>query len=827
MTMRRSVQYVLVVLLVCALAVGLVAHFLASGALGNRQPVGVVTALPRDPGFVLEKAQRQAAVQPAHLLPNTGARLVGQGPDGTVEPAADKGLAATAQPSGVGRTRVQPDKHILFGDLHVHSTYSFDAYNASLPMYRGDGSHPPGDACDFARYCSGLDFWSINDHAEGLTPRQWQQTRDMVRQCNAAAGDPAHPDMVTFLGWEWTQIGNTPQDHYGHKNVVLRDTGEGEVPARPISSREQLFPGGQDPFNMLMRLSLLASARDATQRQRYHDFIRFLQDREELPVCPGGVPVRDLPVNCQESASTPRELFAKLDDWGFPYLAIPHGNSWGFYTPPLSRWDKQLRAHSDPQRHEPLIEVFSGHGNIEQYRDWRAVRLDQDGKAVCPPPTPDYLPECWRAGQIIEQRCLAAGETAAVCDARAAATRANFILTKDSGHWTVQGATVEDWLDAGQCRDCYMPAYNHRPTSSMQYGLAISDFSTRDATQSASSAVPKRFRWGVIGSSDVHTARPGTGFKEFRRRNMTDAMLGLLGPPAFLIEDEPLPEFVSLEEVGFSGPNFARFASFFGTGGLVAVHAAGRDRESIWRALQAREVYGTSGDRILLWFDLLESPAPQAATHAAPAGTLAATSTPDRAMALAGNDTPQALPLRYPMGGAVVRSANPVFEVNALGAFEQKPGCPADSLRALPEDRLRSLCGGECYYPGDARRPIERIEVVRIRPQISPAEDVGSLIEDPWKVFRCPADQLGCQVRFTDPEFDAVRRDTLYYVRALQAPTPTINGDQLRCDVDANGQCVRVDPCHAGEPTAFEDDCLANVAERAWSSPIYVDYARE
>src|SRR5262249_47139241 len=173
---------------------------------------------------------------------------------------------------------------------------------------------------------------------------------------------------------------------------------------------------------------------------------------------------------------------------------------------------------------------------------------------------------------------------------------------------------------------------------------------------------------------------------EMTEARLTEAMIRLWGGRK---AQAPLAESVAVDPRRERLPfhllrESERATSFFLTGGLTAVHADGRSRDAIWQALQRREVYGTSGPRILLWFDLLT-----------PGGSGGAT---------------------LPMGGEARLAQPPIFQARAVGSFEQLPGCPDFATGSLSPERLQHLCRGEGYHPPDPPRPGSRVEGGPIRP---------------------------------------------------------------------------------------------------------------
>ena len=669
-------------------------------------------------------------------------------------------------------------KQILFGDTHVHTTYSTDAFLWSLPMYNGRGPHPVSDACDYARFCSALDFWVISDHAEASTPHSWNNTIEQVQSCNKST-DPENPDMITFLGFEWTQISDNQNEHFGHKNVILKEIDSEYLPKSPIAADRASLNNFRDPNRVNeARINMMVQAfNDLGNRQRYYDFIAYNADISKSAVCSGNSNDED---DCLMSADTPKELFSKLDDLETDSIVIPHGNTWGFYTPLGSSWDDQLDDVHDPEK-QISFEIMSGHGNSEEYRNWAEIIFEGD-EFICPEMSENYLPSCKQAGNIIFERCIENGKSEIQCREDANQAEIFYLEAGQSGHFVVPGATPEMWLDSGQCKDCFIPSFNYRPKGSFQYAL------TKRGNNN------EKFIFGVIASSDNHRARPGTGYKAVDRLLTTESN-GVKDPaferlfyPLDEISDKPVK--FKIEERFIPNPlgywESERQESFFTTGGLAAVHVDSRSREGVWDAFKRRETYGTSGPRILLWFDLI---------------------------------TENGL---VPMGSEFTIDNNPTFQVKAVGSFKQKPGCPDYSLGKRSAEDIKKLCMNECFNPGSERYAVTRIEVIKVLPEINESEDPNDLIIDPWKIFECEENKAVCRIRFQDEDFLTDNREATFYVRAIQEPTERINGKNLRCTYDDEGNCIQTNFCYGGYKTDINDNCISMSEERAWSSPIYL-----
>ena len=653
---------------------------------------------------------------------------------------------------------------ILFGDLHVHTTYSIDAYTLELPMMGLQGIHDSAMACDFARYCANLDFFSFNDHAESLTPDHWREQKEVVQQCNISNDDPITNDLVVFPGWEWTQIGTTKENHWGHRNVIFKDIQD--LPARPIGSRTP-----ETGLGIFDTTQQAVSARwlDPLNFKRYSDLGWLLDTVRNIPFCNESTKSTDLPLNCYEYARTPRDLFSKLDEWQSDSIVIPHGQTWGFHVPLGTSWDNRLNSAGHDSSKQILLEVMSGHGNSEEFREIASANFLQNGEMSCPEPTDNFLPCCWQAGEIQKKRCD--GLSAEECSARVELAKKYTLAGGPYTNMVFPEVAPEEWLNCDQCTDCFKPAFNYRPKQSAQYALAISNFES-------GAEDPQRYNFGFIASTDDHTARPGTGYKQYERRKMTFAMgsKSKMWEYKYNAEDPNFPELPSIEP-GESNPDSERVSSFVYPGGILAVHSEGRSKNQIWSALKNKNVYGTSGPRILLWFDLINSPSGKAS-----------------------------------MGSEITMSQNPKFVVRAAGSFKQQEGCPQESIDSLSPDRLNYLCAGECYNPSNERHIIERVEIIKITPQEYAGEAISPLIQDAWKTLSCEG-ASECVIEFEDENYS---RDSVYYVRAIQEGTLAINGGSK-----ADRENFKL--CKGSFRTDLNDNCLALSNERAWSSPIYLN----
>ena len=96
------------------------------------------------------------------------------------------------------------------------SHHLLDEFLWTLPVMGGEGAHPMADDCDIARSARRR-IWRSR-HAEAIT-RASGATPKRPSRMQCRSGTAGDPDVIAFLGWEWTQVGK-PATKLRHRRVL-------------------------------------------------------------------------------------------------------------------------------------------------------------------------------------------------------------------------------------------------------------------------------------------------------------------------------------------------------------------------------------------------------------------------------------------------------------------------------------------------------------------------------------------------------------------------------------------------------------------------------
>jgi hypothetical protein len=133
------------------------------------------------------------------------------------------------------------------------------------------------------------------------------------------------------------------------------------------------------------------------------------------------------------------------------------------------------------QANKFLLEVMSGHGNSEEFRDIASANFLQNGEMSCPEPTDDFFHVAGKQVRCRKRNVLVSD---AECSARVELAKKYTLAGGPYTNMVFPEAAPEEWLNCDQCTDCFKPAFNYRPKQSAQYALAISNFDSGDEKSS-------------------------------------------------------------------------------------------------------------------------------------------------------------------------------------------------------------------------------------------------------------------------------------------------------------------------------------------------------
>jgi hypothetical protein len=593
-----------------------------------------------------------------------------------------------------------PLRNLYFGDLHVHTGWSFDAQAFDVHTTPADAYRfargepldlpplgPDGKGTQRIQLDRPLDFAAVTDHAEFLgevevclTPGAEGYDSSLCRDYRAGSS-PA----VTLFGTQLTFGAPTRLDEICGRGGARCEGALGEVWRRTIEAANQAY----DTSSACRFTSLVGyEYSGATGFSTLHRNVIFRSDR---------VP----PPTSYYEEPTPDGLWAALertclkDAGGCDVLAIPHNsnesNGHMFFVeyPGATSPDEERALAERRAALEPLVEIY-------QHKSASECMNGLSGVIGAPDEQCDF--ELHRRTPF--EDCGDGRGTGGI-------TRLGCFSRLDF---------VRNALLAGLAEEARLGV--------------------------------NPYRLGFIASTDTHNGTPGAADEQ--------AFLGHRGL------DDATPE------ARLGRGNLTPGGIEFSPGGLVAVWAEENARGAIFDALRRREVYGTSGPRLVVrLFGGFELPSD---------------------LCSGADGVARADAAGVPMGGELPAGS----------------GAPRFFVQALRD-------------PGSRGAPLERIQIVKGWQAAEGAHhqvfDVaggpgGTSVDLATCSPRGSGADALCTV-WTDPAFDP-QAPAFYYARVLE--NPTCRWSTWACNALAPAQ----------RPASCTDPAVPKtVQERAWSSPIW------
>lgn len=600
-------------------------------------------------------------------------------------PSGDSDSAAKSTKKGNTYVMENEDKNAYFGDLHIHTSWSFDAFIYNVRTNPDDayafGKGEPIDhfVLDKIQIDRPLDFMAVTDHSEYMgVMKQMLDVENPLYKIPLAEQIRSTDRATSYraFGVIGTSIANNNPIEVLSKEGIRKSTWEEIIKAADRHNN----PG---TFTTFAGYEFTSSPGDSLGE------VGFARNLHRNVIYKGTDQISDLPFSSLDSQN-PEDLWNWMDkerQKGISVLAIPHnGNmSDGFMYQTTTFDGKPItKDYADQRmRNEPINEV-----------------VQIKGQSMSHPvlsPNDEY---------------------------------ADFELFSYTFSTTVA------------------------PPSKAQGSYVRQAY--QDGLQFEESFGSNPFKFGVIGSSDGHNS--GAGFTE-------PTYFGKFG----VLDGSPEKRIVS-------DPGTFLRAKYMSSGGLAGVWAESNTRDAIFEALERKETFATSGNRMKLrfygGFDLPTN----------------AFDTDDWLTKLNGKSVP--------MGGDLnPEKGAPSF---AVWAVKDPEGANLDRIQIIKAwvDKV-----------GQSQEKIINVAWSGDRKQHADGSlaKLKSTVDVKEASYTNSVGDVELKAVWTDEAYDPALH-TMYYMRVLEIETPrwsTYDANKLGLEVPS--------------------DLPAKIVERAWSSPIWID----